>query len=1743
MRVIARFMDARNTAEGKFLSVLLSVLLVFSFLNVTMFTDLANADDEVALGAATEIVDEVEDDGEVVEEEPEVTEPEAPTSETKEEAPAEEPTEDPVKNEGATEPITNDSQATPDDETNDGFEAAPVTRTAAPTPNKGTETYASDPVAVSVGDTWTVTCDQGRSHNHSWKTSDSSVVKITKDAKKKTVSLEAVGSGAATVSCGDTTYVYQVEETLEEGQYPVYIYTLLPGITSAGDGAANSYWNGMGVGTVSGNIPHPNDAKDSNYLSQATISFPEDFPNIVADGVSYRYTPSDSPNSKVKGYYTIEWTQLIVSNGANAGNNGYNPVVESGKTYHLDGQVFINKENSWNVAFEVWNPQADGYQLLTDFSVIVPDGTSEGTIKKPNMENKVVDGVTYAFDGWYEDAERTVKANFDGQVHQRTFYYGKYVPVDVTLSYDLDGGTPSIEGEVTPKTVTAGESVTLASAPSKKGFRFLGWAAEGQTYAAEASYGMPSHDVTMVAQWAALHSVIYNWTGLPTTQLYDENGEEVAIPVLPTDENVYAAGDTYTVDDTYVANTVYYTHDEFGNKNASYTFTGWDKTGVQAMGDADVTLKGSWVSESIEVPLWTIAYVWKDGKAPAGVQLPVDSKQYKNNENYVVAPEFVPVNTTDEYGNVTGVWTFEGWNAGDGSITENLTIEGEWKYEETTVARYGVTYKWNGLPASSVLYDEQGNMVTPQLPVDADTYVKGQPYQLKDADVKVLYTKDAYGNNTAKYTLGAWNDPNNGTMAEGGTKVTAQWSAMGMVVPQRLLTYEWENAPEQGTVGVKDADAVTLPAAQQYVNGAGYQVDSTYSKDYTVNTYDQYGNVSGQYVFSGWTIEGSPETITKNLVAKGTWTYEETTVAKHNVTYAWTGLPEGETLYDAAGNPVVPMRPLNLPGLVKGQGYTVDSALPGTTVYTHDAYGNQNASYTLGAWNDPNSGVMGEDDVEITAQWTKADIEVPTVEVRYAYKNGLMGIPNNVPPVPVAKDYFLNQPIDAVDVPTREGWTFSGWSIDANRGYAITEDDIAKGIVEITGTWDPDTEMLAAEGYRGVYDGDVHRAAVTGTMDKDQVFFKVNGLLSTNNFVNVNVSSANPQSAIVEAIVMRDGIKIWSEQVPMVITKRPVKIEGQGWDEPQPYTGEEYAANGYTAEQRNGDRGLVSHAKVSGLTYDLAGTAAGSYTGSFGGQVLIKLGTGENVTGNYEVELVHGGLTIEAKNLTDPDVNPEEPTEAAFTVQYESTKVYNGTEQKPEASDILVTDRETGFQLVPGVDYGVYYRPANGVATTPADFVNAGETTIVVYGMGNYQGQFELPYEIIPAPLTVSAAYASKVFGEDDPEFTWTVEGLFSQNGVLDAMGAVTVSRSTGEENAGLYEDELVPAVAEGDRNSNYTYEFVPADFRILQDDENDVVIDGINDVASQSIVKTYDGEVVAIEAAAARPEGSTLEYSVDGGEWGAEVPTFLNAGVYEVAVRATNPNYETVEKTVTVVINRAPVTVTAVASGKYFGTADPSLTATVTGLVAGESESLIDYVVAREAGEAVGEYSIIPAGLATQGNYAVSYEAAPFTISLAPVVPPTVTPNPVNPPTVTTTPTAPTAPAPAAPTVTPAAAAPAPVVAAPVLAAPTPAPAVAEPTGEVLEDDATPQAAAPSDEAGEQIEDDATPMGAFDEPHCWVHWVMMLGILLTALYGIVVVRRRLALTSDIDDIERQITGRTEDTEETFVPLTGHQAL
>lgn len=77
----------------------------------------------------------------------------------------------------------------------------------------------------------------------------------------------------------------------------------------------------------------------------------------------------------------------------------------------------------------------------------------------------------------------------------------------------------------------------------------------------------------------------------------------------------------------------------------------------------------------------------------------------------------------------------------------------------------------------------------------------------------------------------------------------------------------------------------------------------------------------------------------------------------------------------------------------------------------------------------------------------------------------------------------------------------------------------------------------------------------------------------------------------------------------------------------------------------------------------------------------------------------------------------------------------------------------------------------------------------------------------------------------------------------------------------------------------------------------------------------------------------------------------------------------------------------------------------------------------------------------------------------------------------------------------------------------------------------------------GEVIEDDATALGAFDEPHCWVHWVMLIGVLLTVGYAAVVVANRLGYARRIDDFNNSLTSTVAtETEDTRAARVAHKA-
>ena len=88
-----------------------------------------------------------------------------------------------------------------------------------------------------------------------------------------------------------------------------------------------------------------------------------------------------------------------------------------------------------------------------------------------------------------------------------------------------------------------------------------------------------------------------------------------------------------------------------------------------------------------------------------------------------------------------------------------------------------------------------------------------------------------------------------------------------------------------------------------------------------------------------------------------------------------------------------------------------------------------------------------------------------------------------------------------------------------------------------------------------------------------------------------------------------------------------------------------------------------------------------------------------------------------------------------------------------------------------------------------------------------------------------------------------------------------------------------------------------------------------------------------------------------------------------------------------TFAIARKAVTVKADKQKKYAHADDPTLTATVSGLVDADKDKagIIVYTVSRAEGEKVGTYDITAQGDAEQGNYSVSYEGAKLYILHAP--------------------------------------------------------------------------------------------------------------------------------------------------------------
>lgn len=148
---------------------------------------------------------------------------------------------------------------------------------------------------------------------------------------------------------------------------------------------------------------------------------------------------------------------------------------------------------------------------------------------------------------------------------------------------------------------------------------------------------------------------------------------------------------------------------------------------------------------------------------------------------------------------------------------------------------------------------------------------------------------------------------------------------------------------------------------------------------------------------------------------------------------------------------------------------------------------------------------------------------------------------------------------------------------------------------------------------------------------------------------------------------------------------------------------------------------------------------------------------------------------------------------------------------------------------------------------------------------------------------------------------------------------------------------------------------------------------------------RTYDGTTQNLVTAGVCEHGTVWYREGIEGDYATTIPTKKDAGTYHVYYKSVgDTGYDglIVNDPIIVTIAPAPVTVTAVNKTKVYGESDPTLTATVTGLISGESESLITYTLSRAAGEDAKQYTITPTGEASQGNYAVSFATGKLTIN-----------------------------------------------------------------------------------------------------------------------------------------------------------------
>jgi filamentous hemagglutinin family protein len=493
-------------------------------------------------------------------------------------------------------------------------------------------------------------------------------------------------------------------------------------------------------------------------------------------------------------------------------------------------------------------------------------------------------------------------------------------------------------------------------------------------------------------------------------------------------------------------------------------------------------------------------------------------------------------------------------------------------------------------------------------------------------------------------------------------------------------------------------------------------------------------------------------------------------------------------------------------------------------------------------------------------------------------------------------------------------------------------------------------------GLTGFNSGSISSVSVSGAITGS---LRVGGLVGQNNF-NASISNASASGTVVASIGYAGGLVGVNNLGSISGSFATVDVSGNG-------TGT--APFGGLVGWNNGTTSIIQNSYATGTVNSGTGsTRTGGLVGQNNGKVFDSYATGAVSGGTQGTGGLVGYNASGAKIMR---------TYATGTVN--ASALVGGLVGSNAGSvaqsywDTTTSGRSVGIGAgtatgATGLTTSQMQDPANFASTYAGwDFANVWSAP----SAGYYPQLYGVNYVLRVAP-----ANASRVYGDVNPAFTYSIYGLHGgdTSGIVTGLSVSTAATSSS--NAGSY--AITASGGSATSASGQTYRFINAP--------------GTLTVTPRSIAVTADAQT--------RSYGDVnpmLTYQVSGlingdtlsGALATSATAASNVGVYGITQGTlASPNYTVSSFTgANLTVTPRSITVTADARSRAYGDANPALTYQVvgSGLVNGDALSGA-LATAATAASNVGVYGINQGTLAASTNYALNYASANLSVTPRPI-------------------------------------------------------------------------------------------------------------------------------------------------------------